>query len=60
MTEPALPCGHPKARAYRIRRGRRFVLVCRTCRRWFTDKVRRESSEFPGFVTAGQLRGAAK
>ncbi len=54
--ESSLPCGHAKARAYRIRRGPRVVLVCRTCRRWFSDRPRpRGRPDLPGFVTADQL-----
>lgn len=36
--EPVLPCGHSRSRAYRIRRGLRLVSVCRTCRRWFSER----------------------
>jgi hypothetical protein len=61
MTEPVapkLPCGHAKARACRIRRGPRIVLVCRSCRRWFTDRPKpRRVPDLPAFVTADRLMG---
>lgn len=60
MTEPDDPrllCGHSRARAYRIRHGSRIVLVCRTCRRWLTDRPkRRRSPDMPDFVTADRMR----
>jgi hypothetical protein len=56
-----LPCGHLRARAYRIRRGPRLIFVCRACHRWFNQRpTPRKSPDLPGFVTADWLKEAPR
>jgi len=60
LEEPdRLPCGHLRARAYRIRRGARIIFVCGACHRWFNQRPKpRKLPDLPGLVTANRLKEA--